>query len=230
VLLLRDRGCMEVLMVKRGDGAFFGSALVFPGGKRDASDVDPAWDDYIEGAQELDREERGMRIAGWREVFEETGLLPSPCFNGVARADRSDNFFDLVRRSGLRLPLGDMFPFANWITPKISPKRFDVHFYLCALDGNEAVCDGFETVEAEWIMPAEALARGARGEWHLLFPTKSQLRRLGESRTIEDALAAAAAQPIVAIEPQREVREDGAFVTIPAGYGYPVTEEAIATI
>jgi 8-oxo-dGTP pyrophosphatase MutT (NUDIX family) len=229
MLLLRDRGRMEVLMVKRGDGAYFGSALVFPGGKRDASDFDPSWDDHVEGAGTLDRAERAMRIAGWREVFEETGLLPGPCVAASRGADRSEIFLDLVRRSGGRLPLGEMWPFARWITPRMAPERFDVHFYLCALDGEDAVCDGFETVSAEWTTPAEALERGAGGERYLLFPTKSQLRRLGESMTIEQAIAAAAAQPVVTIEPRREVRGDVAFVTIPAGAGYVVTEETIET-
>ena len=80
VLLLRERdGAMEVMMVKRGAGAFFGSALVFPGGKVDEGDAHPGWDGFTEGGEGLDREQVALRVAGWREVYEETGALPASC-------------------------------------------------------------------------------------------------------------------------------------------------------
>lgn len=226
VLLLREReGAMEVMMVKRGAGAFFGSALVFPGGKVDAGDAHPGWDGFVADAQALDRDQVALRIAGWREVFEETGALPSSC---TATSDLMEDdipFIERIRLSGGQLPLGEMVPFARWITPKVSPKRFDTWFFLCALDSDEPlVCDGWETVSAEWLTPARALELGANGERNVIFPTRCQLERLGQSGTIADALAAAKAQPLVTVEPKRVVRDGAAFITIPADAGYPVTE------
>ncbi len=227
VLLLRERNHgVEVLMVKRGEGGDFGSALVFPGGKMDAGDRDEAWLELVGGARGLDAEQRGLRIAGWREVFEETGLLPVACAAGLAPGERGGGFVALVRRSGARLPLDQMQPFARWITPRFAARRFDTHFFLCGLD-DEAVCDGFETVSAEWVRPADAIAMGAAGERKLLFPTRSQLRRLLEVNSIEEAFAVATAQPVTPIEPRRERRAEGVFVTIPPDAGYAVFEEAL---
>lgn len=226
VLLLRERdGAMEVMMVKRGAGAFFGSALVFPGGKVDAADAHPGWDNFVDGAEDLERDHIALRIAGWREVFEETGALPASCARSSDLAEDDIPFIERIRLSGGRLPLGDMIPFARWITPKVSPKRFDTWFFLCALDSDEPlVCDGWETVSAEWLTPAKALELGEKGERNVIFPTRCQLERLALSHSIDEAVAAAKQQPIVTVEPKRTERDGAYFVTIPTNAGYPVTE------
>src|SRR5260221_14682969 len=76
ILLLRDDPVFEVLMVKRHHQIDFASgALVFPGGKSHAGDHDPAWADHVLGWEAYDVEQRGLRIAAIREVFEEAGIL-----------------------------------------------------------------------------------------------------------------------------------------------------------
>src|SRR5271167_3818839 len=76
ILLLRDQPSFEVLMVKRHHQIDFASgALVFPGGKAHAGDHDPAWADYTTGWEAFDAEQRALRIAAIREVFEEAGIL-----------------------------------------------------------------------------------------------------------------------------------------------------------
>src|SRR5205814_10635779 len=76
ILLVRDDPAFEVLMVKRSDQAkFIGGVLVFPGGKSNASDRDPAWADHALGWDNHDDAQREIRIAGIREAFEEAGLL-----------------------------------------------------------------------------------------------------------------------------------------------------------
>ncbi len=223
MMLLRQRETVEILMVKRGKEAFFGSALVFPGGKLDAHDQSEDWTELLEGAAELDGLERALRVAGWRELYEETGLLP------FAKADAmppgEQDFAGLVRGLGQKLPLGGMVPFARWITPSRAPKRFDTYFYLCALDGDDAVCDGFETVAAEWISPRKALELGEARERLLLFPTKAQLRRLAEHESIEAIFAAARANVVVPIEPRPVKRDGRIFITIPPGLGYAICED-----
>src|ERR1700756_2165729 len=76
ILLLRDDPAFEVLMVKRHHQIDFASgALVFPGGKSHAGDHDPAWAAHVLGWEAYDAEQRGLRIAAIREVFEEAGIL-----------------------------------------------------------------------------------------------------------------------------------------------------------
>ena len=76
ILLLRDKPAFEVLMVKRHHQIDFASgALVFPGGKTDPQDRDPAWAEYCFGWVEVSEEERPLRISALREAFEESGVL-----------------------------------------------------------------------------------------------------------------------------------------------------------
>lgn len=189
----------------------------------DASDISPEWLPHIEVEEGLTEIERGLRIAGWREIFEETGLLPHS-FADVAQDNRKMPFKDVIASSGKRLPLHHLHLAARWITPALMKRRFDTYFFLCALDGGEAIWDGFEIVDAEWINPAAALAKGQSGEFKLLFPTQSELQRLAQSNTVDAAIAAAKARQVTVIEPRHERHGDKLRITIPPDAGYDVWE------
>ncbi len=77
VMLLRDdRGALEVFMVQRHHQIdFASSALVFPGGKVDPADRDPALRARCTGCADLDEETFAVRVAAVRETFEECGVL-----------------------------------------------------------------------------------------------------------------------------------------------------------
>jgi hypothetical protein len=130
-----------------------------------------------------------------------------------------------VRRSGGRLDLAAMTPFAHWVTPEGAPKRYDTHFRLCWLTTEmTAVSDGRETVAAEWLRPREALALGASGRRTVLFPTKCQLDLLAQANSVEEAVAQARARRIVSVSPRMERRPEGTVLSIPAESGYPECE------
>ncbi|MET0249179.1 MAG: NUDIX hydrolase [Sphingobium sp.] len=227
ILLVRDDP-FELLMVRRHQDQFFSSALVFPGGMVDDSDRTEDWDALVDDAEGLTREQRALRIAGFRETFEETGILlardkDGRCVPAVAAAD--EPFIDIVRRSGGRLDLSDLVPFGHWITPDISPKRFDTHFFLCRTAPDQvAVCDGSEAVALEWATPGDILARAAAGERAILFPTRLNIDRLAQSADAESAIAAARARPVFTVAPRIERRPEGIAVVIPAEAGYCDTE------
>ena len=89
ILLLRDDPAFEVLMVKRHHQIDFASgALVFPGGKSHAGDHDPAWVEHTLGHVDFDAEQRGLRIAAIREVFEEAGILLASHTDGSPMGDQ----------------------------------------------------------------------------------------------------------------------------------------------
>ncbi len=212
-------------MVVRTERAYFGSALVFPGGIVDPEDAAEAWLERVTGYEGMPAIERSLRIAGYRELYEETGLLlageaPS------APAPAGAAFHDVVERSGARLDLSAMHPFAHWITPQTSPKRYDTHFRLCAA-GTDAVAisDGLETVSVEWLRPADALAMGRSGERKVLFPTRLNLERLALSSSVDEAIEAARARTIVTVTPRLERRPEGLFITAPEEAGYGPAEE-----
>ena len=74
VLLLRDTTDLEVLMVKRHYQIDFASgALVFPGGKANDEDADPAWSDLSDC--DFEGDPLTARVAAAREAFEESGIL-----------------------------------------------------------------------------------------------------------------------------------------------------------
>lgn len=227
-------------MVKRHHQIDFASgALVFPGGKIETGDADPEWAEHCRGWDAHPEDERRLRIAALREAFEESGVLLARDQAGVpwkaveaAAASRERiargevHFLDLVRDLDVQLDLEAMAPFARWITPRMMPKRFDTWFFIATAPEDQfAVCDGYETVDAEWIAPGEALAMADRGERKIIFPTRMNLKLLAESPHADAAIAASHARPQVVVEPWVEVREGERYLLLPphAGYG-PVAE------
>jgi 8-oxo-dGTP pyrophosphatase MutT (NUDIX family) len=229
VLLVRDCDGLEVLMVERHEQAYFAAALVFPGGIVDPADHDDAWLDLSVGARDLNATERALRIAGYRELYEETGVLLVDHAGAPARPPADDEpFLDRVSRLDARLDLRAMHPFAHWITPEASPKRYDTHFRLCGLaTGLTPVSDGRETVSVEWLRPRDALALGAAGERKLLFPTRVNLELLARASSVDHAIAQAAERSIFTVTPRVEQRPEGVFVTIPPDTGYGAAEEFV---
>lgn len=223
LLLLRDAPELQVLMIERHAQAHFGSALVFPGGLVSEEDSSPGWDAHVL-AEALSPAQKALRIAGWREVHEETGLAPFEPLSDEG------SYLDRVRAAGATLDLTALQPFAHWITPDFMTRRFDTHFYAAAFELDQTLrCDGREAVEALWLAPADALALGAAGRRKLMFPTQANLTRLLPHRTAREALAAAAARPVITVQPRRVVRDDGVFLVIPADAGYAETDERIDT-
>lgn len=225
VLLIRDRGGLEVLMVERHEKADFASALVFPAGMVDAADSHDHWADHAPGWSGLAGQARALRVAAYRELFEETGLLvqgPSGAQVAAVEPGADESFRDLVARTGIHLDLTALRNFAHWITPQMAPRRYDTHFLLCGAPSDmTAVSDGAETVSAEWLRPKDALALGASGERKLVFPTRVNLELLDRQSSVSDALDAANKRTIVTVLPTPERRADGVYITIPpdAGYG-----------
>lgn len=245
ILLLRDDPAFEVLMVKRHHQIDFASgALVFPGGKTHAGDDDPAWADHVLGYDEFDAVQRGLRIAAIREVFEEAGILLARRRDGSPMGDEAcpmevreavdagrTAFLDVVSELDARLDLSALTVFARWITPTLMPKRFDTWFYAVkAPDDQLAACDGRETVDAEWIAPAEALRLTAAGERKVIFPTRMNLQLLAEASSAADAVARAKARTLVTVLPQMQSRESGRVLVLPPDAGYGPVEEPIENV
>lgn len=245
ILLLRDTPEFQVLMVERHHQIDFASgALVFPGGKSHTGDHDEAWSDHAIGWGEFDAEQRGLRIAAIREVFEEAGVLLARTASGAmfsgeacamevrAAVDAGEMaFMDVVRDLGVQIDLNALTVFARWITPAMMPKRFDTWFYAAkAPDDQLAACDGRETVDAVWISPREALRLADIGERKVIFPTRMNVQLLAEGASAEDVVARAAARPLVTVEPKVQDRPHGKVLVLPPDAGYGVVEEPLSAV
>ncbi|MDF8335300.1 NUDIX hydrolase [Novosphingobium cyanobacteriorum] len=228
ILVLRDDP-FEVLMIERHAAQDFSSALVFPGGVVDPGDGDESWLPHLTGAEDLSQQERALRIAAYRETFEETGLLLARLRDGTAipedRADIAD-FAAIVRHYDAVLALDDLVHFAHWITPEGNTKRYDTHFFLAAAPERHAVCcDGNEAVEAVWVRPAQALEHAASGARKIVFPTRMNLSVLARHADRADAMAVARQSTVHTVLPRVEKRENGIAVVIPTHAGYDQTED-----
>lgn len=245
ILLLRDDPVFEVLMVKRHHQIDFASgALVFPGGKSHAGDHDPAWAEHVVGWAAYDADQRGLRIAAIREVFEEAGILLANRRDGQPMSGEAcpmdvrlavdagtTRFIDVVSELEARLDLSALTVFARWITPPLTPKRFDTWFYAVNAPAEQlAACDGRETVDAEWIAPSEALRLAAAGERKVIFPTRMNLQLLAEADGAKDAVARAAARKLVTVQPQVQSRDGGRVLVLPPDAGYGVVEEPLENV
>jgi 8-oxo-dGTP pyrophosphatase MutT (NUDIX family) len=152
---------VEVYLLRRTKALEFApGACVFPGGSVDARDADPgiaetgwAGPDPADFGQLLgvpaDRA-RALVCAAVRETFEESGVLlagPSPAElvpdsadlarDRRALLDGSLSLSDLLGRRRLLLRADLLTPWARWITPEVSPRRFDTWFFAAALPAGQ---------------------------------------------------------------------------------------------
>ncbi len=244
VLLLRDAPAgLEVFMVVRHHAIDFASgALVFPGGAVDAADRHPRLRTACTGAEGLGEAELAFRIAAVREAFEEcgvllarrrgdAGLVPADRLAELARRYREPlarnaiGIGDMLDAEGLELAIDALVPFAHWITPEMMPKRFDTWFFLAAAPADQiAAHDGSESVDSIWIRPEDACADADAGRRTIIFPTRMNLEKLGRSRTVAEAFAAARAEPVVTVLPQVEKAPGGRIMRIPIEAGYGISE------
>lgn len=230
-----DGDAPQLLMVQRSKAMrFAGGAAVFPGGRVDPEDHALAAR-LLPGAEPADA---ASRVAALRETLEETGLAL-----GLARAVSAAEARDaramllehgalapVLERFGWQLDDRALTAFAHWC-PDL-PGAFDTRFYLADL-GTGAVditVDETENTHLFWASAAQALAKADQGEISVIFPTRRNLERLALFASFAEAQAHAQATPVTCITPWRELREDGEWLLIPEGLGYPVTGQPLSEV
>jgi 8-oxo-dGTP pyrophosphatase MutT (NUDIX family) len=242
VVLLREGvGGLEVLLLKRVRSAgFVPGAYVFPGGRVDPDDADPALVERLDGldppaiaarlglAREAVPAAEAYLIAALREAFEETGLLvgrrgdgspvpPAAVDPDVAtQRDRllADEgvFPDVLDALGARLDGAAVEYVAHWVTPLVEPRRYDTRFFAAAVEGEGPVAfHPGEMTDALWLPPADALERSRAGRLPMVFPTLKTLEALRDFGHPRAALAAFAAREIPTVLPR--------LVRTPTGVG-----------
>jgi 8-oxo-dGTP pyrophosphatase MutT (NUDIX family) len=244
LLLVRDGPTgLEVFMVKRHHKIdFMPGAMVFPGGKLDPGDSDPALRPLCAGVGDVSDEDLAMRVGAIREAFEECGVLLARAKGqrdvvDAARLttlearyrdalqDESVTLTEMITNENLELACDLLEHFAHWITPERVPRRYDTHFFLVAAPPDHvAAHDGTESVDSIWISPADAIEEEKAGRRTIIFPTMLNLMKLGRSKRSDDALAAARAASVVPVLPTMAKRDEGMVVQIPAEADYGVTE------
>lgn len=206
VLIVDDRPDLQVVMMRRSpSSSFVADHTVFPGGRVEDADADPAWgllatDSSCDPLGELPGtvgSGLGHRVAAVREALEEVGLLIGSDAIGLVNRRIEIHrgqvgFLDAVTEANCRLDLSAVLPVGRWITPPGSDRRFDTYFFVTRPATDlEPVADGREAVEVGWVRPADALRRWKAGDLTMISPTVSMLQLLAEFTSAEDVMAAA---------------------------------------
>jgi glyoxylase-like metal-dependent hydrolase (beta-lactamase superfamily II)/8-oxo-dGTP pyrophosphatase MutT (NUDIX family) len=185
--------------------AFAAGAHVFPGGRVDAADADPAL-----AARSVVSAEHAVAalggdlspeaalaayVAALRETFEEAGVLLADTSAPVARIREARSALlagqatlpRVAAELDLTLRTDRLVPLSRWVTPAPSPRRFDTRFFAAQLpDGAEPSFEGDEVAAHTWLRPADGLGAMAAGEIVLWLPTSSTLQQLEFVTDVED--------------------------------------------
>jgi 8-oxo-dGTP pyrophosphatase MutT (NUDIX family) len=134
---------------------------------------------------------------------------------------------ETYEEAGLRLDAALLVPWVRWVTPEVSPRRFDARFYLArAPEGQEPKVDGREAIEGLWITPRGALQRWQEGGMQLAPATAKSIDMLLAYATVEAALAAAARRPPpVSMPVVWSDKETGrAYISLPGDPRHPLPD------
>lgn len=237
LILVRDAGdAVEVFCVQRsGQSAFMGGAIVFPGGKVDATDSEEAWLAHVVGVGET---LRAHRIAACRESLEEAAILPVD--GGVlgdaelvtlrkSHADDKTALRSFLASRGLRIDLRALHPFSHWVTPTAESRRYDTFFFVAkAPEGQSGAHDQTETTASFWATPAEILRRFLAGEVQLAPPTHRTLEILGGCRNTQEVFALTATANLDPICPRLVPQGDTMALVLPGDPEHDVRETRTA--
>ena len=237
LVLLRDGAeGLEVFCVERNrKSRFMGGALVFPGGKVDEGDRDPAWETLLLPPREGVRQD--IALAACRESLEEAAILPvsGTLTHAEALVFRQalttgpDFLRSALKARGLAIDLSSLVPFARWVTPEPEVRRFDARFFMLrAPEGQDGAHDTYETMASFWAHPSEVLARFDAGDVQMAPPTHRTLELLLTHATVDDALAAAASARLDPICPVLIDYDGTMALTLPGDPDHPQATPIIA--
>jgi 8-oxo-dGTP pyrophosphatase MutT (NUDIX family) len=251
IMLLRQGPGVEVYLLRRTRTLDFApGACVFPGGSVDERDADPAigWAgpspaDFAGQLGTSPEHSRALVCAAVRETFEEAGVLlagPSPTAlvddSAALAKDRhallegAMSFGELLSRRGLMLRTDLLTPWARWITPEASLRRFDTWFFAAALPPGQTAglaspaelhdrakragrTGSAESDSGTWLRPAAALESARAGQITLLPPTAVTLGEL----TVHEHVTGVLTQRLAMTPrlPKVMIEGDGAWLAMP---------------
>jgi 8-oxo-dGTP pyrophosphatase MutT (NUDIX family) len=248
VILLRQAPDVEAFLLRRTDALEFApGACVFPGGSVDERDGDgqigwagrsPA--EFAGWLNTSPERARALVCAAVRETFEESGVLlagPSPtelvqdtatlALDRRALLEGSCSLAELLSRRGLVLRADLLTPWARWVTPEFSPRRFDTWFFASPMPPGQvtAVTGGpdhepAESVSGSWLKPPDALQAARAGQITLLPPTAVTLAELAGHQDVASILAQR--RVITPLLPRVVVEQERAWLALPQATKYPL--------
>ncbi len=243
-----------LLVARHAQSRAFAGAHVFPGGLLDDADrsdelvqaVAPRMSPDMAHALLGEDVEPTAALAFWigtiRELFEEAGILLADAdgapvrFTDPATRDRfashrralldgTLSFGALVTAEKLVLRADVLRYYSRWITPVQAPRRYDARFFFAPVPADQTpLHDDRETTSAEWMTPAEALARAAAGSLILTPPTARTLEDLIDLGGLTAILASTQGRRVTPILPKVVQIGDRMGVLYPGDVDYAATD------
>ena len=215
VSVIKDHsGKLEVLLMKRhGDDRFLPDYYVFPGGAQDLQDCDYVFPENIVISRLKDFKGDSKKfysyiMCGIRETFEESGILFAldgdgnyPEIQTEKSVEKFDHyrklvfeqkmsFKEMLLKESLLPAVDNFFYISRWITPPLSPIRYDTRFFAAIVPENQETShDGNELVDFEWMQPGDALQRYRDNRIKLVMPTIKTLELLGGFEKAGDVIS-----------------------------------------
>jgi 8-oxo-dGTP pyrophosphatase MutT (NUDIX family) len=161
----------------------------------------------------IERPDRGSFAGAW--VFpggklEESDNGPLGDATAPEEADgRRAAVRETREETGLDVDESGLVTLSVWDPPPGIPLRIRTWFFLIEAPGGELGLQPDEAVTAEWLTPADALQRHARGEFTLYPPTWVTLHGLQDAADVAGALATARVNGIRIFETQVRRGPDG---------------------
>lgn len=145
---------------------------------------------------------RALVCAAVRETFEESGMLLAGTPDGIVVADTAPfqaerkqledhllSFSDFMDNNNLVLRADLLRPWANWVTPKEQPMRYDTAFFVAQLpEGQKTTGDTREATSTGWFRPATLLDGWRSRKINLMPPTWAQIKLLDTFRTVDEVM------------------------------------------
>ncbi len=241
VVLLRDGdgtpGSLGVYFLRRHvDMAFAAGMCVFPGGGVDPRDFDHqiGWvgPTAAEWATLMGTDEalaRALVCAAVRETFEESGvLLAGPTAETVVgdttgedwERDRQRlearelSFTEFLDQRGLKLRTDLLRLWGAWVTPVFEPRRFNARFFVAEMPPGQVTRDvSTESDKVLWLPVREAIRAVDEHEMLMLPPTYCTCLEMFEFASAAEVLAAD--HGLTVVQPEAQVDESGAYLSIP---------------
>lgn len=236
---------VELFCVERhARSGFLGGAVVFPGGKVDASDRAERWRelstplaDRVRRFGSNEAEARAFAVAALRELLEEGAILPldgarlgadqalewrRSLSERAGDSRRVEAFADLLAEREAKVATGQLEALSRWVTPVAESRRYDTRFYVLPLpEGQVGLHDRRETTSSFWASPRELLERSERGEIFLAPPTSQTIAIFVSARSVADALAIARAQSLEPICPWAVFEDNELVLALPGDALFP---------
>ena len=209
-----DDDCeFEVFMAKRHENArFMSEHHVFPGGSIDEQDLTnesreklTQIDESItNNLKDICDDPSNLWIVATRELFEETGVLVATNNSGhlLGKIESKPkklkkyqrklqknriSMTDVLTKENLYYSSSNLKYFGRFITPELSPIRFDTQFFLCKFPLNQKINLFYdELTESLWGSPKQLIKQFKKKQIKLIFPQYNTLKRLKNFKTIQE--------------------------------------------